>query len=69
MREKICLFLFRKIRVIFLNYKFELIPFLMFQTEGADVLGNSKFNQPFFFSDHIWEQFPVFADVFESTMF
>lgn len=65
-------FLFRK-RVIFFNYKFEVILFLMFhlghQTEAADILENSKVNQPFFFSDHVWEQFPVFADVFESTIF
>lgn len=59
--------------VIFLNYKFEIILFLMFhlghQTEAADVLDNSRFNQPFFFSGHIWEQFLVFADAFGSIIF
>lgn len=39
------------------------------QTEAADILENSKFNQPFFFWDRIWEQFPVLADMFESTVF
>lgn len=39
------------------------------QTEAADILENSKFNQPFFFWDRIWEQFPVLADMFESTIF